>query len=230
MLGILVEAEADQGGGRIFHKFGAKTALERVLQNCLGCLYAHKVILCMPAADSVLINGSVFQSRLAGSLDTIEHHGRKIKQFYYGRQSDRDERLYRAAVEHGLDDILLVSATNILLPSWMLNYAAAEYLKFSPTRHLKCDGYPAEVRVECLPFHSLASLMVEVETGRRLFSPVAVEQLRNEPPFDLPLHSMGEFSLNNHELLPVISRIVDELDLGADLGDLLEDFVEQENA
>ena len=231
MLGIIVEAETDAPGtGLIFHKFGQKTVLERVLEACLGCFYASKVILAMPTADRVLISGSVFQSKLSGKLDALEKFGRKADHFFYGRSEMRLERFHRAALNFQLDDLIIVSAKNVLMQSWFLNYVAQTYLEAGARNVIKTNLYPTWMQAQAFPFWRLARVCAKTDfSAQDVVGPEM--ELPNAPPYHLPIPMDNgvpqSFALNEHANLSILSRIIEELDVGADLGDLLEDFVEQ---
>lgn len=225
MLGIIVEAKSDMGQSKIFHKFGLKTALERILASCLLCPFAHKVILAMPSADKTTINGSVFQSRLIGAVDRKDFLGRKLDYFFHGRPADAEDRAYRAALTHQLSDVVLVSAENALIPTWLLSAAISEYhRKCQPNKVLSVGiNFPKGFGFQVVPFHLIAEKHTAI--GKQNDPPEILE-LKNDGVARLVANDGADFVLDGQEKISVFSRIFEELDAGADLSDLMEDFVE----
>lgn len=228
MLGILIDAESDEkGGGRLFHKFGNKTALERFVSTCLSSEHAQKVVLCMPSADRVLINGSVFQSRIGGDLESLECYGRKPDFFFYGRKEQKLERIFRAALAHELSSMLIVEGANVLIPRWLLNHGIASYHKSGGNDVIAQENsYPSGFGFMVLPFWKLAEHYIETKGLGNLEDMRADMVFENVKPAELPKLE-GCFTI---ESLPIqtISRIFEELDDGIDLADILEGLNEQE--
>lgn len=229
MLGIVVDAASDSvGGGLIFHRFGEKTSLDRVVAACLQCEFAHKVILSMPAADRVLVNGSVFQPKLAGSFEKREFFGRGLEQIFYGRRDEGLERTYRAALNYGLSDVVYIPAENPLIPKWLINQAALTYHQ-NQGRVVTTENFPSGFGMAAFPFWRLAEFCrggAMVGTVKDFLDSVANKVgVPNEPPFDLPQLNHG-FALDSSNQVRLLTKIFEELDAGADIGDIMEDFIE----
>lgn len=231
MLGIIIDAASSPAGqpNLVFQRLGAKTALERVAEACLKSPYPHKVLLSMPAADRAMIFGSTFQTRMFGNF---EHNGRQIEGFFYGRSEDKIERLYRTAIVHNLDDIVVVPASNVLIQTWIIDALCQNLLRLE-AKNLTVvldDTFPTGIGGTGFRFWRLAEAKKHQLDWSKFEQELAKTSYKvaNEGKTGLPIleKDLGGLALDSQDKVPLLIRFFEELDAGADLGDLLEDLLE----
>ena len=232
MLGIIIEADSNNAGGlsSLFYKFGTRTALERIIASCVRCDHAHKVILAMPANDKGPVLGTVFQSKLL-ETGALEHMGRAAEYFFYGRLEERLIRLYRAALKANLTDVVCVNALDLLIQPWFLS-AVIELYYNAGAKNCVWTGPPEfdeGFGVEAFPFYQLASANIgcDDQNGLRAFldDRFGAIALKNTESLFIPKTSRS-FKFEAISQIPILARMLAELELGADVASLMGDFDE----
>lgn len=233
MIGLIVDAASNGGDlpNKILYKFGGKSGLERLMSTCIRCYYPQKFILSMPANDRGLISGGMFyeQSLNLNKISADERaYGRAFRASFHGRPEEEIPRLFVAASEAGMDKIVLIRASNILIPLWMIDRAVEAALQ---NDHYVIIGEPQYSRgfeIEVFPFWMLAHALTHNPGGplslhlRRNFGE---RFLPNEPPHEL-YKTTTTLSFQDRSQIPLMTRLFEELDAGADLDELLREIDE----
>jgi len=233
MLGIIVEAQtnADDLPDRAFYKFGKHSVVARVLTNCVKSDFAHKVILSMPSIDKSLIHGHVFQDSLV-SVSGINYMDRGITTNFYGRYEEGLSRLYHAALTNELTTIVKINADNVLIPTWLINQACLHYFKEVKDNEFLIVGgqeYNAGLEIEIFQFWMLAEAHINCDDQLGLSS----YMLNNfEPRYMLNSgknyikNVQQDLRFRTRSQVGLIGSILEEVDLGADVGEVIGDMEE----
>jgi spore coat polysaccharide biosynthesis protein SpsF (cytidylyltransferase family) len=233
MIGIIVEAQTniDDIPNRIFYKFGKKSVVARVLNNCAKSDFAHKVILSMPSADKSLIHGHVFQDS-AVSLSSINYMDRGITTNFYGRHDEQLSRIYHAAINSSLTTIVRVNAENVLLPTWLINQAILYYFREARQNEFVVVGQPEYsdgFSVEIFPFYMLADANISCDNQDGLSSYLEGAYQRrlllNQDRSEIVKLKNG-LRFDDRSKIGIIGSILEEVDLGADVGAVINDLAE----
>jgi spore coat polysaccharide biosynthesis protein SpsF (cytidylyltransferase family) len=228
MLGIIVSAatQHEDFPNSILHRIGGKTVLERVLRAASGSALAHKIILCMPEQDKVIVHGHIFQDPSV-NIGTISNFGRGVLPIFTGRPGETLSRLHQAATLEGLASIALISGTSVMLPTWLLNAAILQfYANQNVYLRLGQPEFSSGFEVEIIPYWMLAAAAINSdESNWRQYLQERFEcaEVKNAGDILLPVVS-EDLGFNNKSKIGLITKLIEEIDLGADLGDLLLDL------
>ena len=235
MICIIVEAKTNTGElpNMIFYRFAGKPALTRLLASCVRCEYAQKIILAMPSSDKGFIHGHLFQDAMA-QPQNISYNDRAVVPIFHGRHNEDLDRLYYAALNSGAQTIVRIGADNPLIPAWLLNSAADYYVRNLDGRYLRIgnpeynDGFSFEI----FPFWMLASAHINCDSQQGLTeylkNSFGVELMKNVDPNHIP-NAPQSLRFDDRSKVGLLDGLFEEIDRGADIGDLVKDLMEAGN-
>jgi spore coat polysaccharide biosynthesis protein SpsF (cytidylyltransferase family) len=239
MIGIIIDAKSEDSvfPNKIFHRFGGRTVLEMVTENALRCELAHRVIVTMPSSDKSYIVGTSFKDPV---IDTGLMRLKRRAHFHFLESKDILSRMYNAALEHGLDHVVRIAADCPVLPTWLYSEMILNYkmnnlncymsnvkLPFDTTNF--GDGcYQSGLNVEIIPFWMLASATIncmDKESYQEyLCNQYGLKYFKMNDAKDgvLP-HAKFDLRLKSKEQIVKFDYLITELNVGTDLGELLEE-------
>lgn len=250
MLGIIVSALDQEGqfSDVIYHKFGKDTVFEYALDNALKAEQAQRVIVLAPGSERKNIKGTgMYHPLVKGDRSYL---GRKASFHFYSDDKDFLSGLYFAALTYGLDHIVLVHANCPLLPAWLINDMIFTYMCNTdrnnymtnidpkPTGQVTFSGYDLAFGVQIFPFWMLANEFLYAEERSALsfrswpekdYQSYLVHGFHNEGKSYLPSSKL-DLRFTSLEQRNEFEFLLNESAKGADLGNLIEELNESEEA
>lgn len=238
MIGIIIDAKTNSGDlpNRIFHKVGDLSILERTMLNCLEAEQAHKVFVSMPLKDRHYVQSGSFKNPVINpKISKKSGLDRQAIFTFIGKSDQQIDRLYRTSMTYSLDVVVLVEADCPCLPTWLLNAMISCYNREIDRTHYffnhddTQETYDVGLAVSIIPFWMLADAYRYSEDRNGLHQYLVANfkhsVFKNQGDYKLP--NSPSLKLVERSQLELFDTLLRELDLGIDLGDLLEDINEQ---
>lgn len=201
-----------------YHVLAGQTILEHCIENALRCSQAHRVFVLLPSAEKVNMLGSKY-----GPPPVLKTNraalGRNVQfKTYDGYMLDG---LYDLCIEHGLTDVLRITGLTPLLPSWLMNDVFLNYCRVGVTSGLStARTYNDGFYLEMLPFWVIAKAYTDSEQR----NPYTVQTLADFANFGESsiITNCNSLMLRRESQLSVMEKMLTEIQLGSDIGDVLE--------
>lgn len=222
MLGIVIVPPFSNDVGICYDRVKGRSVLEHVIDACMGCAQAQKIIVSWPLSERSNITGGYTKSPLIKF--TKELAGKRVSWDWY--EGDCLDGVYQAAVLHGLDQVIVIGGDQALMQSWLINSVAEKHFRGSWV--VDTNQFPVGLRMYLYPFWVLAKLYVESES-RQInnldYSKMllVMGSVQNYDDVEINTSHNLIYSRDEKERL-IFNYYLEGIDMGYDLQELISEF------
>lgn len=234
---ICLHNQQDQFDPAIYTKLRNKPILEYTISNVLRAELVQSIVICAPQTERLKLQGN----GLTGPMFRAESFlGRKPFFHFYNAKFGLTEGIYEAAITFNLDTIVIIHADSPLIPPWLINNMLLDYFSLGKQNIVFSNFDQADPQtnlgfsIQVVPFWILAIQKLYAKEGDISFNQTqfySKEIISNTQKLDSSIfHSGVDLRFTSESNLEQFDYFFSELELGADISDLIKDlYVKQED-